>query len=134
MRMILPLMTASILASSGMASALPPLREVKSINDGLFAVAVADQIRKECSGISARMFRALNYINTLENHALELGYSKKEIKAYVKSKEEKARMRARGEAYLKANGASYAEPDTFCNLGRAEIAKGSRIGQLLRAK
>ena len=78
--------------------------------------------------------RALNYINALEKRAQELGYSKQEIKAYVKSKEEKARMRARGEAYLKANGASYADPETFCKLGKAEIAKGSRIGQLLRAK
>lgn len=134
MRMILPLIAASMMATAGMSSALPPLREVKEIDDGLFAVAVADEIRKECTSISARMFRALSYINTLENRALELGYSEQEIKAYVKSKEEKARMRARGEAYLKANGVSYADPETFCTLGRAEIEKGTRIGQLLRAK
>lgn len=134
MRMMLPAITAALLATSVGASALPPLSEVEEINDGLFAVAVADEIRQECPSISARMLRALSYINTLENRALELGYSKQEIKAYVKSKDEKARMRVRGEAYLKANGASYANPETFCTLGKAEIAKGSRIGQLLRAK
>lgn len=134
MRMILTMVTAVTLAVATLAEARSPLRDVKEINDGLFVVAVADQIRKECRSISARMLRALSYINALENRAQELGYSKQEIKAYVESKEEKARMRARGEAYLKANGASYADPETFCTLGRAEIAKGSRIGQLLRAK
>lgn len=134
MRVMLTVVTVSMLASAGMSAALPPLREVKEIDDGLFAVAVADEIRKECPRISARMFRALSYINALESRAVDLGYSEKEIKAYVNSKEEKARMRARGEAYLKANGASYADPDSFCVLGHAEIEKGSRIGQLLRAK
>ncbi len=133
-RVALPVILAATLAMAASAQARPPLREVAEINDGLFAVAVADRIRKECTGISARMFRALNYINALENRALELGYSKQEIKAYVDSKEEKARMRARGEAYLKANGVSDADPDTLCKLGRAEIAKDSRIGQLLKAK
>lgn len=134
MRLMLPLITVAMLATSAGARALPPLREVQEINDGLFAVAIADEIRKECPSISARMFRALSYINALEARAMELGYSAQEIKAYVKSKEEKARLRARGEAYLNANGASYADPETFCTLGRAEIAKGSQIGQLLRAK
>ena len=134
MRMMLPLIAATLMANASFATALPPLREVKEIDDGLFAVAVADQIRKECPSISARMFRALSYINALENRARDLGYSEEEIKAYVESKAEKARMRARGEAYLKANGVSYAAPETFCALGKSEIAKATRIGQLLRAK
>lgn len=134
MRLIPTLIAASMLAGASMAAALPSLREVKEIDDGLFAVAVADEIRQQCDGISARLFRALGYINTLESRAKELGYSEQEIKAYVKSPEEKARMRARGEAYLKANGVSYADKETFCTLGRAEIEKGTLIGQLLRAK
>jgi len=43
-------------------------------------------------------------------------------------------MRAKGEAYLKANGVDRKKPETFCALGRNEIAKKSLIGALLRAK
>ena len=89
MRMMMVIAAAAALAGAPMAQARPPLRDVAEINDGLFAVAVADEIRKECRSISARMLRALNYINALEKRAQELGYSKQEIKAYVKSKEEK---------------------------------------------
>jgi hypothetical protein len=126
-------MVASIAAAQP-AFAKVPLRDVAEIDDGLFVVAVANEIRKQCDIISARMFRAYSYMNALQRRAGELGYSKAEIDAYVKSPDEKARMRARGEAYLKANGVSYADPETFCTLGRAEISKGTQIGQLLRAK
>lgn len=134
MRKITPIVVAASIVLGTPALAKAPLRDVAEIDDGLFAVAVADEIRKKCDTISARMFRAYMYINSLERRASELGYSQSEINAYVKSPEEKARMRARGEAYLKANGVSYADPETFCTLGRTEIAKGTQIGQLLRAK
>lgn len=134
MRKFVPALVAMSLGLSTPAVAKTPLREVAEIDDGLFAVAVADEIRKQCDTISARMIRAFMYMNALERRAKELGYSQTEIKAYVKSPEEKARMRARGEAFLKANGVSYADPETFCTLGRTEIAKGTQIGQLLRAK
>lgn len=134
MRKIVPLVVAASVCLSGTAMAKTPLREVAEVDDGLFVVAVANEIRKQCNSISARMFRAYSYMNGLERRARNLGYSQTEIDAYVKSPEEKARMRARGEAYLKANGVSYADPETFCTLGRTEIAKGTQIGQLLRAK
>ncbi|WP_420567029.1 DUF5333 domain-containing protein [Thalassovita sp.] len=134
MRKIFPLVLAASITAAMPAFAKVPLRDVAEIDDGLFAVAVADEIRKQCNSISARMFRALGYMNALERRARDLGYSKAEIDAYVKSPDEKARMRKRGEAYLKANGVSYADPETFCTLGRAEISKGTQIGQLLRAK
>ncbi len=112
----------------------PPLREVREIDDGLLAVGIADEIRKECDDISARMFRALGYISSLERRARELGYTEDEIEDYVTSKEEKKRMRARGEAWLEAQGVNQSEPGALCALGRREIAKGSQIGALLKVK
>ncbi|MGH1357098.1 MAG: DUF5333 domain-containing protein [Thalassovita sp.] len=134
MRKIVPLVIAVSIAATQPAFAKAPLRDVAEIDDGLFVVAVANEIRRQCDSISARMFRAFSYMNRLERRARDLGYSQTEIDAYVKSPDEKARMRARGEAYLKANGVSYADPETFCTLGQTEIAKGTQIGQLLRAK
>ncbi|SEQ39764.1 DUF5333 domain-containing protein [Thalassovita taeanensis] len=140
MRMTLAVTTSVLLAMgasglvAGGANAKPPLREVSEIHDGLLAVGIADEIRKNCGSISARMFRAINYVEGLKGRARDLGYTEDEIKAYYKSDVEKARMRALGEAYLKANGVSRANPASFCVLGEAEIAKASLIGKLLRAK
>lgn len=115
-------------------SAKPPLREVSEIDDTLFVIAVANEIDEYCSSIKGRRMKGLRILWDLKSRANDLGYSDAEIRAYVESDVEKARMRAKGEAYLKANGVSYDEPGTFCTLGRAEINKKSQIGVLLRAK
>ncbi|MEX0311253.1 MAG: DUF5333 family protein, partial [Tateyamaria sp.] len=62
-----------------------------------------------------------------------LGYSDKEIRAYVDSDAEKDRMRAKGEAYLAQHGVSYDNPNSFCTLGQREIERNSAIGVYLRA-
>ncbi|MFZ5963896.1 DUF5333 domain-containing protein [Thalassococcus sp. BH17M4-6] len=116
------------------ATAKPSLRDVAEIDDGLLAVALADEIRKTCDDISPRLVRAYSYITALENRAKELGYTEDEIEDHVTSKTEKARMRQRGEAYLKARGVAPDDKAALCALGKQEIAKGSQIGALLRAR
>jgi len=133
MRVMLPVVLGvSVLA--GAAAAKPPLREVAEIENVIFSAAVGKEISDICDSISARKLKALGKAWTLRSRANELGYTDAEIKEYVESKAEKARMRAKGEAYLKAQGAIYGQPETFCAVGRAEIAKNSAIGALLRAK
>ncbi len=112
----------------------PPLREVQIIDDTLLVIALANEIREYCGAINGRVFKAMGIMRGLKRHANGLGYSDDEIRAYVTSDSEKARMRKRGEKYLFAKGVTYDEPETFCALGRAEIEKNSAIGALLRAK
>ncbi|MCW9044296.1 MAG: DUF5333 domain-containing protein [Pseudopelagicola sp.] len=121
-------------APASSAAARPHLRDVTEINDGLFAVAIAREIKDHCPDITARYFRAFNFLANLKRKARDLGYTNDEIDAYVENDEEKARMRARGEAYLAAKDVSYDDPQSFCALGREEIKKSSQIGVLLRAK
>nr|WP_047997008.1 DUF5333 domain-containing protein [Puniceibacterium sp. IMCC21224] len=121
-------------AMAAAAQAKPPLREVAVIDDGLFAVAMADEIRNKCDGVSARLITAYTFLSRLKSKARELGYSDDEIDDHVTSKPEKARMRARGEAYLKANGVTLGDKSGYCRLGKQEIAKGSQIGALLKAR
>lgn len=111
-----------------------PLSDVPEIDDGLFAIALADELRKTCDTLDARMLRAYSTINALKSRARELGYSDAEIEEHVTSRSEKARMRARGETYLKANGVAVGDAAGYCALGRAEIARKSAIGRLLRAR
>lgn len=133
MRIMLPVVLGvSVLA--GAAAAKPPLRDVAEIDDVIFSAAVGHEISEICDSISARKIKALGKAWKLRSRANELGYTDAEIKEYVESKAEKARIRAKGEAYLTAQGAIYGQPETFCAVGRAEIAKNSAIGALLRAK
>lgn len=128
------LMICALALTAGAALAKPALRDVPEIDDGLLAVAVADEIRKNCDDISARMIQAYTTIKSLEGRAKSLGYSEDEIERYVTSKDEKARMRQRGEAYLAAQGVAKNDKAGLCRLGKQEIEKGSRIGALLKAR
>lgn len=114
--------------------ARPPLREVPEIDDALLWIAIANEIDKRCDRLAGRRLKAIGIMWGLRSRANALGYSDTEIRAYVESDFEKSRMRARGNAYVAAHGASFEQPQTFCTLGRAEMKKNSAIGVLLKAK
>jgi Family of unknown function (DUF5333) len=116
------------------ASDKPSLSNVPEVENIIFAAALAHEVSEKCKTISARKVKALGMAWRLRSRANELGYSDSEIKAYVESDTEKARMRSKGETYLKANGVDYNKPETFCMFGHAEIANSSAVGALLRAK
>lgn len=131
-----PYVFAAVFGLSAVTSALalPPLSEVKHITQGLRDVAIADEIRKKCDSISPRMFRALSFIKSLEKHAVKLGYSDAQIEAYVDDKAEKKRLIAQARKYMAQQGVRTGESATYCALGRAEIARNSQVGYLLKAK
>lgn len=114
------------------AFALEPINTEKYINHMLLQGFIADRIDDNCDSISARTLRALSKLNTLKNYALEKGYSRAEVKAFVTSKTEKARAKAEAAAWLKAQGAVEGDQASYCRIGQDEIARDSLIGQLLR--
>ncbi len=121
-------------ATASMAKALPPLSQQSEINEGLLAVGIADELRKQCTSISPRYVKALTFMNSLEDKARDLGYTDEQIKAYVTSKAEKAKMRAKGEAYLVDAGVKKGDAESYCTVGRQEVAKRSLIGSFLRVR
>lgn len=119
------------LALTAPAQANPALRDVPEIDDTLMQIAIADEIRKSCDDISARMIRALAQVNQLQSKAKALGYSAEEIDDYVSSKAEKSRMRAKAEAWLAAQGVNAKDEAALCAFGRSQIAQQTYIGSLL---
>ncbi|WP_204157071.1 DUF5333 domain-containing protein [Tritonibacter mobilis] len=119
-------------ASAG--AARPSLRDVQEIEDPLFAVAVASEVADQCDRLAPRTLKGLNQLYQIRARANALGYSDAEIKSYIKSDQEKSRMRAKGERLLRQAGVKLDQPETFCAYGLAEIKKNSAIGVLLRAK
>ncbi|MBU2982079.1 DUF5333 domain-containing protein [Lentibacter algarum] len=137
MRKPIGVLTGAALASMMMvtaASAKPDLSTVKEIDDKMLQVGLALEISEQCNSISARKVKGVSFLWSVKSRANALGYSDDEINAYRKSKANKARIRARGEDYVKSKGLDPKSAADLCTLGKAEIAKGSVIGSLLRAK
>ncbi|WP_456389352.1 DUF5333 domain-containing protein [Profundibacter sp.] len=116
------------------ATALTPLPKETHINHSLMAGVVADKIRKACPGISARMFVVLHKMNGLKSYAVRKGYEEVKVRAFLKDPVEKARVKAMAAEYLTSHGAVVGNAESYCTLGREEIAKKSLIGQMLRAR
>ncbi len=120
-------------AGAGAAQALPPLAENPRVKSEFFAAAVGDEIRKNCPDISARMFRVLGMAKKLEAYAIELGYSRDDIRAMRDDDAEKAKLRALRDAYLDKHGVTAGDSASYCRLGLQEIEKNTLTGWLLRA-
>lgn len=112
----------------------PPLRDVPEIEGTLFVVALANEVDRKCETISGRRLKGYNMLFQLRRRANQLGYTDAEIRSFVESDTEKARLRSKGERYLESRGVDIDKPETFCAFGRAEIAKSSAIGALLKAR
>jgi len=101
------------------------------ITKSLVAAGVGDTLRQNCPSISARYFVVLRKARALERYAADLGYSGEEIERFIGSKKQRRRIRKAVRSYLVENGVVEGAKETYCSLGRAEIAKDSLIGQLI---
>jgi len=126
-------LTLAAIAIATPALALVPINEEPTIVNTLLQGFIGDAIDDNCDSIEARTLRALGELNKLRDLALDMGYSPDEIRAFVTSKEEKAKGKSLAAEWLKAKGAEPGNPDAYCAIGEEEIAKESLIGYLLRS-
>lgn len=116
------------------AAALEPLSQERYINDRLIAARIADRIRRECPSIDARIVYAYMQARELKKYAENKGYSETQIEAFLDSRADKDRIYAVAEDYMAKNGVTAGDAESFCRLGREEIAKKTVTGSLLSAK
>lgn len=121
------------LALAGPASAQVPLNENAHITTSLVAAQVGDMIRKACGTIWARYLVVFEKMGELEAYARAEGYTEDEVRAFLRDKTEKARIRGLAEEYLTAAGLDPAAEDSYCTVGEQEIATGTLAGSLLRS-
>lgn len=129
---LLALVGAATLAMP--AAALEPLSSEKYINDRLIAARIADRIRRECPSIDGRLVYAYSQARALQRYALDKGYSRAQVDAFLDSRTEKDRIYAVAEQYMAQNGVTKGDAESFCRLGRAEIGKRTVTGSLLVAR
>lgn len=115
------------------ALALVPINENPEIREKLLQGFIGDAIADNCPTIKARTMKALGELNALRDYALEQGYEASVVRAFVTSKEEKAKFKAEAAEWLKAKGAEPGNTAAYCTIGEEEIAKGTLAGSLLRS-
>ncbi|EAQ01810.1 hypothetical protein OB2597_00295 [Pseudooceanicola batsensis HTCC2597] len=130
MRMTLSILVLALTATT--AAAKTPIRDVPELDNPMFSVAMAIEISDKCDDISPRTVKGLAFLWELADRARDMGYTRAEIDAYRKSDAEKARMRAKGEAYMRQKGLDPQETADLCKLGQMEMAANSQIGAFLR--
>ncbi len=126
------LIAVTLCATTAAAQATVPLAEEPHINEQLMAAAIGDVIRNTCPSISARMVTVYFKAKELEKYARDAGYQEDEVKAFLKNKAEKARIKGMAAEYMAANGVVEGDVESYCALGSAEIRKDSLIGSLLK--
>ena len=124
----------ALVAGATSAQALPPLRDNAYINERLLAAQIGDLIQKACPTISARDVYATYQAYRLKRYANGLGYSDRDINAFVKSKDEKKRVKDAAIAYMAAKGVVEGDAESYCILGRDEIARNTITGSLLKSQ
>lgn len=129
-----PLLALALLCGAPAALAaqdLPPLGQVPVITEGLINTAIAYELDRKCDELEGRRLQGIAFLWSLESEARRLGYSRQEIQAFIDDDEEKDRLEAIARERLRGMGAVEGQWDTYCAVGREEIAKDSQIGKLL---
>ncbi len=114
------------------AGELPPLGQQAGIWEGLIQTALAYEIGEKCESLDARMAEGWMYLLSLNASARDMGYTAEEVDDFIGNEAEQERLEAEARARLRSMGAVEGQWETYCEVGRAEIAKGSRTGLLLR--
>lgn len=108
------------------------LRDDPEIHAGLTVIAVGRHIQNLCDDISPRLLRALGFAEGLGDRGMDLGVSRRDIRAFIDDRGEQQRYRDVMEAWFAARSVDHGDPVGVCRLGRDEITSGSQIGRLLR--
>ena len=133
----LAVLTAAMMAVGALttpAAALEPLSQERYINDRLIAARIADRIRRECPTLDARVLYAFTQARALERYALDKGYTRQQVDAFMDDRAERQRIYAVAEDYMARNGVRKGDAESYCRLGRQEMANGTVAGSLLVAK
>ena len=125
------LAVAVLWAGPALAQERPPLSEVERITEGLIDTAIAYEIGERCDELDGRRMQGIGFLLSLNAHARSLGYSPDEINTFIDNEEEKDRLEAIARQRLRDLGAIEGQPDTYCAVGRDEMARNSQVGKLL---
>jgi hypothetical protein len=112
----------------------PSLGNVAAIREPLEAAALAFEIEQGCSDIERREVRVAIEGWKVAYRAQSMGYSRREIKSYVKNRDEISRLRDHARNVLTTSGVDLSDRGKVCAYGKKLIRANSLAGSLLREK
>lgn len=127
------LMLTLAFATPALADTRTPLPDEQHINEQLIAAQAGEILRNTCPTIVARMFVVWEKAFLLRQYAIDKGYTEPEVKAFLKDPVQKERVKAAAEAILVSSGAKPGDIPSYCAAGKAEIAKDTLLGQIIRS-
>lgn len=122
----------ALLASPAFAED-PRIAADAHVTEVLTAVRLGDVVRKTCPSIKVRWLAVYAQMEALKAHARAQGYAEADVKSFLSDKGQKARIAALAEAELAKAGAKANDPETYCVIGRDQIARQTLAGQLIRS-
>lgn len=138
-KFIVPALTALTLlatpaAATTQAQINATLEADAELWSGLFALAMGNEIQENCGSIDVRTFRTTRFIYSLYSRARGYGFSRDEIRGFQRADSTEARLRSEVTAYFAQHNVQAGNEQSYCDLGRAEIAAQTQAGELLRAR
>ncbi len=100
----------------------------------LFNAGIATELKDRCANIHVRHIRGMIFLQSLYTYARRQGHSLQEIRTFLKSEEEKARLRVWATSALSAQNVDVEDTADFCAYGIQQIDKNTEIGRLLWKK
>ncbi len=131
--LIAGLLAATAAPPAATATDYTAIREDGHIHERLLTASKAYLLAKGCPTIKERKLYLISQGLKLQSYARGLGYTNKEISAYVDDKVEQARFRAIAEPWIAERGGVKGDADSYCAVGRAEIENETPpVGAFLR--
>ncbi|MGR3493392.1 MAG: DUF5333 domain-containing protein [Shimia sp.] len=129
MRIILTILVT--LAATAATARTPA--DIPEVRQGLFDAGMAYELAEKCNEVGERRVAGLAFLNSLYQTARGEGFSRDEVQAWWDSPARKA-LEGEARAALAAKGVVAGNAASYCQVARAEIAAGSQIGRLLKAR
>ena len=125
---------ATLATTAASATDYTILREDKRMHGELMGASLAYLIAENCASIKLRRLTMVGRALSLRSYAKGLGYSGGEVDDYVTADVEKDRFRAIATPIMANKGAVTGKPETYCTVGKNEIASKTFVGTMLRAR
>jgi hypothetical protein len=109
------------------------LRDDPELREGLTYVAVGRRIQRACDQIEVRRAPTYIFFQGLVGRAEDLGFSRREIRAYVDDDAERDRYTEIARGYMAQRGVDFDNATQVCQFGESEISAQTQIGRLLRS-
>ena len=125
-------LAAGTIGTAALATDYTALRADTYINERLLIASKAWIIAEECPDLKPNKLAALPQLLKMQSQGRALGYSMSELSAYVDSPVEQDRFRKIAEPWLEEQGAKKGDPESYCEVGRAQMENRTSVGKLLR--